>query len=90
MLADFFTKPLQGALFRKFRDVILGYAHINSLSIAVSNQERVGEGSFDDDTVSSTDREQPQPHDTDWVEVIPKKVKKIRSKSNGGETRSFD
>jgi Reverse transcriptase (RNA-dependent DNA polymerase) len=31
MLADFFTKPLQGVLFRKFRDVILGYKHISSL-----------------------------------------------------------
>ena len=31
MLGDFFTKPLQGALFRKFRDVLLGYAHIDTL-----------------------------------------------------------
>jgi hypothetical protein len=31
MLADFFTKPLQGSLFRKFRDVIMGHKHINSL-----------------------------------------------------------
>ena len=31
MLADFFTKPLQGALFRKFRDVLLGHAHISTL-----------------------------------------------------------
>ena len=31
MLADFFTKPLQGSLFRKFRDVLLGYQHINTL-----------------------------------------------------------
>ena len=31
MLADFFTKPLQGSLFRKFRDVILGYKHIDTL-----------------------------------------------------------
>jgi hypothetical protein len=47
-------------------------------------------GSFDDDTVSGTDEEQPQPHDADCVEVVSKKVKKIRSKSNGGETCSFD
>jgi hypothetical protein len=32
MLADYFTKPLEGALFRKFRDVILGYKHVDSLS----------------------------------------------------------
>ena len=31
MIADFFTKPLQGKLFRKLRDVVLGYKHINSL-----------------------------------------------------------
>jgi hypothetical protein len=31
MLADLFTKPLQGALFRKFRNVILGYNHISFL-----------------------------------------------------------
>jgi hypothetical protein len=32
MLADYFTKPLEGALFRKLRDVILGYKHVDSLS----------------------------------------------------------
>ena len=31
MLADFFTKPLQGNLFRRFRAVIMGYVHINDL-----------------------------------------------------------
>jgi hypothetical protein len=30
-LADFFTKPLNGSLFRKFRDVILGYKPVSSL-----------------------------------------------------------
>ena len=32
MLADFFTKPLQGSLFDKFRKVIMGEAHISSLN----------------------------------------------------------
>jgi hypothetical protein len=31
MLADFFTKPLQGSLFEKFRKVIMGESHISSL-----------------------------------------------------------
>ena len=31
MLADFFTKPLQGHLFKNFRDVIMGYAPISIL-----------------------------------------------------------
>ena len=33
MIADFFTKPLQGRLFRKFRDVVLGYIHISELKV---------------------------------------------------------
>ena len=45
VVADFFTKPLQGSLFRKFRDVILGYKHISSLYHSneedSSTQERV-------------------------------------------------
>ena len=49
MIADFFTKPLQGNLFRKFRDVVLGYKHISSLDVEdnseeSSSQERVGKG----------------------------------------------
>ena len=28
---DYFTKPLQGSLFRKLRDVIMGVTHPNSL-----------------------------------------------------------
>ena len=31
MLADFFTKPLQGSLFDKFRSVVMGQTHINTL-----------------------------------------------------------
>jgi hypothetical protein len=32
MLADFFTKPLQGSLFRKFRAVLLGHCHVKTLT----------------------------------------------------------
>jgi hypothetical protein len=31
MIADFFTKPLQGALLTKFRDLIMGITHFSSL-----------------------------------------------------------
>ena len=47
MLADFFTKPLQGSQFRRFRDVILGYKHVSELENELeqnessSSQERV-------------------------------------------------
>ena len=45
MLADFFTKPLQGSLFRKFRSVLLGHAHVNTLrdhDSQKANEEHVG------------------------------------------------
>ena len=31
MIAEYFTKPLQGKMFKKFRDLIMGYVHINDL-----------------------------------------------------------
>ena len=45
MIADFFTKPLQGSLFKKMRDVVLGYKHVDTLLDTKENpisQERVG------------------------------------------------
>ena len=43
MLADFFTKPLQGALFQKFRDVLMGYRPITILEQkSLEIKERVG------------------------------------------------
>ena len=49
MLADFFTKPLQGASFTKFRDVILGYKHVDSLDLVslTKPEERVGSNRAD-------------------------------------------
>ena len=37
-VSGFFTKQLQGALFKKFRDVIMGYKHITSLSSSPSKE----------------------------------------------------
>ena len=48
MVADFFTKPIQGNLFQEFRDIIMGYEHIYSIhkespdNEDLSCQERVG------------------------------------------------
>ena len=43
MLADFLSKPLQGGLFRKFRDVLLGHAHFSTLRFpaGLPGEERV-------------------------------------------------
>ena len=57
MLADFFTKPLQGSQFKKFRDVILGYEHVDSLTTLTpppASEERVGSDMRTDDGESGT------------------------------------
>ena len=43
MLSDYFTKALQGNVFRRFRNVIMGNAHINELLLdpEFSLKERV-------------------------------------------------
>ena len=44
MVGVFFTKPLQGSLFRVFRDVLLGYKHTSVLASypGLPTEERVG------------------------------------------------
>ena len=42
MIADYFTKPLQGAVFRRFRDIVMGVTHPDShVAEAPDGQERV-------------------------------------------------
>ena len=43
MLADYFTKALQGNVLRRFRSVIMGYTHVNKLLLdpEFSLKERV-------------------------------------------------
>ena len=63
MLADFFTKPLHGSLFRKFRSVLLGEDHCDSLHSLLTTgppTERVGnkkDPSHDSSTVAIIDTE---------------------------------
>ncbi len=48
MLADFFTKPLQGSLFKKFKEVIMGHVEINKLkTMILPNKERVEDSIFE-------------------------------------------
>ncbi len=41
MVADYFTKPLQGRMFTLFRNVIMGYTHISELIKLIPIKERV-------------------------------------------------
>jgi hypothetical protein len=55
MLAEFFTKPLQGSLFVMFRNVTLGYKHVGSLydDTSPTDEERAEEMMWPDDKESS-------------------------------------
>ncbi|KAI2502074.1 Reverse transcriptase (RNA-dependent DNA polymerase) [Fragilaria crotonensis] len=103
MLADFFTKPLQGAQFRRFRDVILGYRHVDSLrrDPNASIEERVEERRIDAhdsaparntsplDEVSGKDHASR----TTWADVVKGHVaetkQKLKVESKGLRTRSL-
>ena len=58
MLADYFTKPLQGSLFRKMRSVIMGWEHVNVLKEDYESRldkERVAKSILKSQEVSNHD-----------------------------------
>ena len=69
MVADFFTKPLQGGLFRKYRDIILGDKHISTLHDTEEDsppQERVRSNARSNASVGVGDS-----HSTvTWADVV--------------------
>jgi len=85
MIADFFTKPLQGNLFRKLRAVVMGAITVEELfaewkneSPPVSTKERVGKDSFSNKCETetegrSTDSSPSRPS------ILKKKVEKLRT-----------
>jgi hypothetical protein len=73
MLADFFTKPLQGSLFTKFRDVLLGHKHMHSLNLSTPIapvEERVGENRSDANGANN-----PKDDDDDGFVTVVRKRK---------------
>jgi hypothetical protein len=79
MLADFFTKPLQGSLFRKFREVVMGHKHIDSLKQTPPTppQERVGEDKLSEDIRNGvdglrTDQKPSEPDKRTYADIVRK------------------
>jgi hypothetical protein len=72
MLADYFTKPLQGRLFHLFRDVIMGWKYIDTLKDAPPSapKERVG------DMIVSVDATKSQLTCAQTVKGLKKRVVK--------------
>ena len=56
MLADYFSKPLQGSLFRKFRNLILNINPTDEFKVRPGEQECVGANSEDDKATASHTR----------------------------------
>jgi hypothetical protein len=51
MIADHFAKPLQGLLFEKFRDIVMGITHCSSLVAPASiNARSVLDGDISEDS----------------------------------------
>jgi len=64
MLADYFTKPLQGGLFRKLRRIIMGWGHLTALEDkdnVSASEERVVELSSDESTEN---------RNVSWVDIV--------------------
>ena len=88
MLADFFTKPLHGALFRILRDVIMGFKDVEDL-INFAFEERVEK----DDLKSCTNENDKSDKVVTYADVT-KRAKKVTfkedvAKSNGTELVSL-
>ena len=95
MLADFFTKPLQGALFTTFRDVVLGYRQVDSLHsvLPTEPEERVGNKNraVDRWTKEGTDGSAGTVDEDGFTLVtgkkklfVPRKENKVTTTSRGG------
>jgi hypothetical protein len=83
MLADFFTKPLQGNLFRKFREVILGHKHIESLKriATITSQERVEKDSLSANKWNEIDGRKTDVKNTKPTKISYAKITKKRKLS---------
>ena len=87
MIADFFTKPLQGGLFTKFRDLIMGIVHPDDMPVETSRQERVE--LLDEKTINSTgqppQRTDPTKHaNVRWADIVKRGLEKRRRSSGIG------
>ena len=90
MLADYFTKPLQGSLFHRFRDVIMGWKHISTLKeIPVSPKERVGNvENREFNEISESKSASKKVTYADIVRINPKIEKQIEKKPVNEDQRN--
>jgi hypothetical protein len=87
MLADFLTKPLQGSLFRKFRDVLMGYKHVSSLKEHDLSKSAPEERVEINDNVQDTDVDDYVPVTLDSTESTSKINKLVKNDKGGTEDK---
>ena len=87
MLADYLTKPLQGALFRKFRSVLLGYEHISTLLAYLhrSPEERIGVHENDGTAVASEPPVEPR----SWLRALTHNIEQVPERASLGGAHSL-
>ena len=74
MIADFFTKPLQGNLFRKLRDVVMGHKHITELNegnVEAPDEERVRNSDKLREDCEKTEKEKEKKENMDTPGASP-------------------
>ena len=93
MISDHFTKPLQGILFKLFRDLIMGYKYIGDIltDIESTTKERVGNQNkvIETSNPKNTDKRiiQVQIRNIDLSRTIKVQVRNIDSNLNSSPTR---
>jgi hypothetical protein len=88
MLADFFTKPLQGNLFRKLKAVVMGHKHVDTLKEipSATPQERVEESADLEFSECEADGQSTDGRRTD-VSLSPEPEKIVPAHSQKGVTQ---
>ena len=89
MLADFFTKPLQGSLFIKFKKVVMGEEHISTLqrpSLAPGKERVEDQVVFEQNMVPGANGRTPADVSDGWQTV---KSRKIRSLNGSRKEMNF-
>jgi hypothetical protein len=90
MLADFFTKPLQGNLFRKLKAVVMGHKHVDTLKEIPSTtpQERVEESADLENSECGVDGQSADERRTDaFLSPGPGTLRTKRSYANVVKSR---
>jgi hypothetical protein len=97
MLADFFTKPLQGALFLRFRNILMGFTHYSSLSsdpiISSTVKERVGvktENEPNQTNINMTEPLDPEPLNHPSISVLQNNDASPEKKDGGNSPKKND